>query len=119
MTLPQGWLPMAIAITARIIMGTRADMTALWLMTAVGAFLAALPGRIRRRKEPHQHATWQGCAACFAAGLVMVLAAGLGHVQQDLTAGIIQGAVSAWVFGACAWAAAWAAARFGKGRQRI
>lgn len=119
MTVPQGWLLTAIAITARISMGAHADMTAMWLMTAIGAFLAALPGRIRRRKEPRQRATWQGCAACFVAGLVMVPAAGLGHVQQDLAAGIMQGVVSAWAFGACAWAAAWAAARFGKGRQHI
>lgn len=116
---PRGWLLLAIAIVAKMIMGTSANTTALWLMSAVGGFLAALPGRIRRRKQPRQHSTWQGCAACFAAGLVMVLAAGLGHVEQDLAAGVMQGVVSAWAFGACAWAAAWATARFGKGRQHI
>lgn len=116
---PRGWLLLALAVVASMVIGPSADMGSLWLMSATGAFLAALPGRIRRRKEPRQCSSWQGCAACFASGLVMVLASGLGHVQHGLTAGIMQGVVSAWAFGACAWIAAWAVARFGKGRLHV
>lgn len=116
---PRGWLLLALVAVARMAVSDSADMGALWVMSAAGAFLAALPGRIRHRKEPRQRSTWQGCIACFVSGFAMVLAAALGHVCENLAEGIMQGVASAWAFGVCAWAAAFAVAHLGKGRLRV
>ena len=72
----------------------------LFAMTVVGAFLAALPERIRRRKEPRLRSTWQGCLVCFGTGVIMVLAAGLARMNGQLLLGLLQGSASAYVFAA-------------------
>ena len=90
----------------------------LFAMTIVGAFLAALPERIRRRKEPRLRSTWQGCLVCFGAGFVMVLAAGLARMNGQLLLGLLQGSASAYVFAAVAWIAALVAARIKERRRR-
>lgn len=112
MSQPKGWLLMAVVLVALMVMADEANATALWVMAAVGSLLASLPERIRRRKEPRQRSTWQGCLLCFAAGLVMVLSAALGQVSGTLATGLMQGCTSAWVFACTAGAAACLAARW-------
>lgn len=115
---PKGWLLLAIVIVSLMVMAGEAHPAAVYAMTAVGAFLAALPGRIRRRKEPRLRSSWQGCLMCFGAGFVMVLAAGLADMNGALLTGLMQGSVSAYVFGAVAWLAALVAARIKERRRR-
>ncbi|MBE5803594.1 MAG: hypothetical protein E7316_03680 [Clostridiales bacterium] len=115
---PKGWFLLALVVVTLMVMAAEAHPAAVWAMTAAGAFLAALPGRIRRRKEPRLRSTWQGCLVCFAAGLVMVLAAGLGRMNGRLLMGLMQGSVSAFAFGAAAWLAALIAARVKERRRR-
>lgn len=80
-----------------------AFQAALAVMLIPGAFLAALPGRIRRRKEPRLRSSWQGCLTSFIGGAVLMLAAGLAHGGDGLhAAGLLQGSVSAYAF----WGAA-------------
>lgn len=116
---PRGWLLMALVMVTRMVAGSSADGSAVWVMSAVGAFLAALPGRIRHRKEPRQRSTWQGCLSCFVSCFMMVLATALGHGNGSLAEGIMQGVISAWAFGATAWAAAFITARLRRRRLRI
>lgn len=112
MNQPKGWLMLSAVLAALMVVAGEADETALWAMTAVGGFLAALPGRIRQRKQPHQRSTWQGCAGCFAAGLAMMLALGMGQLHESLTSGLMQGCASACAFGCMAWLAAFITARW-------
>lgn len=90
----------------------------LFAMTIVGAFLAALPERIRRRKEPRLRSAWQGCLTCFGAGFIMVLASGLARMNGQLVLGLVQGSASAYVFAAMAWLVALVAARIKERRRR-
>ena len=91
---------------------------ALLVMLPVGAFLAALPGRLRRRGQPRPRSTWRGCAVCFAGGMAAMLAAGLAQMEDGLTlTWLAQGSVSAWAFAAVMWLAALCAARL-KARWR-
>lgn len=114
----RGWGLLALVMATLMVVAGQAEPAAVWGMTAVGAFLAALPGRIRRRKEPRLSSSWRGCVVCFAAGFVMVLAAGLGRMNGQLLAGLAQGSVSAWAFGAIAWLAALIASRIKERRRR-
>lgn len=114
----RGWLLMAVVMVALMVMAGEAEPLAVWVMTAPGAFLAALPGRIRRRKEPRLRSGWKGCLVCFVAGLIMVLAAGLGRVNGRLLAGLMQGSVSAWAFGAAAWLTGLVVVRLAERRRR-
>jgi len=118
MNKPRGWLLLATTVAALMVMAGEANALAVWSMTAVGAFLAALPGRIRHRKEPRLRSTWQGCVACFAAGFVMVLAAGLAHMNGRLMTGLMEGSASAYAFGALAWLAALVASRIKERRRQ-
>lgn len=111
-------LLLAIILVALMVMAGDANALAVFVMTAVGAFLAALPGRIRRRKETRLRSSWQGCLVCFAAGLAMVLAAGLAQMNGRLALGLMQGSVSAWAFAGIAWLAALVAARVKERRRR-
>lgn len=115
---PKGWFLLAVVVVALMVMADEAHPLAVWGMTAAGAFLAALPGRIRRRKEPRLRSTWRGCLVCFGTGLVMVLAAGLGRMNGRLLTGLMQGNISAYAFGAVAWLAGLMAARLAERRRR-
>jgi len=115
---PKGWFLLAVVVVALMVMADEAHPLAGWVMTAAGAFLAALPGLIRRRKEPRLRSTWQGCLVCFFSGLVMVLAAGLGHMNGQLLMGLMQGNISAYAFGAAAWLAGLIVARLLERRRR-
>ena len=109
---------LAIALVALMVMAGEADPLAVFAMTAAGAFLAALPERIRRRKEPHLRSSWRGCLVCFFSAAAMVLAAGLARMNGRLAVGLMQGSVSAFAFAGVAWLAAAAAARIKERRRR-
>ena len=109
---------LAVILVALMVMAGEADPRAVFVMMAVGAFLAALPERIRRRKEPRLKSSWQGCVVCFLAGVALVLAAGLAQMNGRLALGLMQGSVSAWVFAGVAWLAALVAARVKERRRR-
>ncbi|MBR4080808.1 MAG: hypothetical protein IKK21_03345 [Clostridia bacterium] len=47
------------------------------VMMAVGAFLAAVPGRILRRKQPRPKLSWRRCVAGFLGGLGVAVGTGL------------------------------------------
>ena len=92
---------------------------ALLVMLPVGAFLAALPGRLRRHGRPRLRSAWQGCAVCFAGGVLAMLAAGLAEMGDGLSlTGLAQGNVSAWAFAVAAWTAALCVARLKAGWRR-
>lgn len=118
MNTPKGWFLLAVVVVALMVMADEAHPLAVWVMTAAGAFLAALPGRIHRRKEPRLRSTWQGCLVCFCAGLIMVLAAGLGRMNGRLLIGLMQGSISAYAFGAVAWLSGLMVARLVERRRR-
>jgi len=82
----------------------RADFfLAMAVMMIPGAFLAALPGRLRR-KGIRRVSTWRGCLACFLGGLAMTLAASLAGGGDGMAwTGLLQGNISAYVFVAAAW----------------
>lgn len=109
---------LAIALVALMVMAGEAEPLAVFALTAAGAFLAALPERIRRRKEPRLHSGWRGCLVCFASAAAMVLAAGLAQMNGHLAIGLMQGSVSAYAFAGVAWLAALAAARIKERRRR-
>ena len=89
------------------------------MMLPVGAFLAALPGRLRRHGRLCLRSTWQGCAVCFAGGVLAMLAAGLAEMGDGLSlTGLAQGNVSAWAFAVAAWTAALCVARLKAGWRR-
>ena len=81
------WL-LPLALAAAMTMAGRLDLLAaytlagdrfqgaLLVMLPVGAFLAALPGRLRRHGRPRLRSTWQGCAACFVGGASVTGGAG-------------------------------------------
>ena len=123
------WL-LAVALASAMTAAGRLDLLAAYtlagsrfqgavlVMLPVGAFLAALPGRLRRRGQPRPRYTWRGCAVCFAGGMAAMLAAGLAQMEDGLTlTGLAQGSVSAWAFAAVMWLAALCAARL-KARWR-
>ena len=106
---------LAAAMTMAMIATGRTQMTAasldgeaasfLWAMTAMilpGAFLAALPGRLRRwkRKEPRGKIVWKSLPIRFLGGVMLAAAAFWGG---DAAAGILQGSISAWILLAVAW----------------
>lgn len=97
-TKPRGWLLLAASAAALMVLAGQADPLAVWIAMAAGAFLAALPGRIRKRKASRRRSGWRGCAACFAGGAVLTLAAGLGDMNGHLLTGLLAGNVSAWAF---------------------
>lgn len=123
------WL-LAVALASAMTAAGRLDLLAAYtlagsrfqgavlVMLPVGAFLAALPGRLRRRGQPRPRSTWRGCAVCSAGGMAAMLAAGLAQMEDGLTlTGLAQGSVSAWAFAAVMWLAALCAARL-KARWR-
>ncbi len=91
---------------------------ALAVMLAVGAFLCALPGRLRRRGEPPMRSTPRSCLIALLCGFVMTLASGLARGDSGaMLLGVMQGNLSAWVFFGCMAAAGFAVSRL-TGRWR-
>ena len=88
-------------------------------MLPVGAFLAALPGRIRRwrRKEKRPSLHWQDCVKGAVGGFLMLLGAGMagGGMAFHGFGGAAASALSGWaalaVIALCAWGVAALTAR--------
>ncbi len=99
------WLAAAMA-AGLVLLGAADDlslfrldrpMVALGGGIALGAFLGALPGRLRRSRPHHQATSWQRCLRAFLCGFGMLLAlriAGDGRVLPAL----MTGSAGAWGF---------------------
>lgn len=71
-------LALVIALTLSRPVDAAPDMPpAMAAMIAAGAFLAAVPGRVLRRKQPRPKLMWRRCAAGFLGGLGAALGTGL------------------------------------------
>lgn len=120
---------LALAIAVCMILKGRIDwlegwtlrspfFTAALLMMLPGAFLASLPGRIRRRKASRAPIRWHSCILCFFGGLLLMLSAGLaGGGDGMMLAGICQGSISGWAFAALSTLSALITARLAAGRS--
>lgn len=67
----------------------------------VGAFLGALPGRLRRGSRSAQSTTWKRCLRAFLCGLAMALALGFAGDGRIIPA-LMTGSAGAYAF--CAMA---------------
>lgn len=67
----------------------------------VGAFLGALPGRLRRGRKPDQQTSWRRCLRAFFCGVALALAFGLAGDGRILPA-LMTGSAGAYAFGAAA-----------------
>lgn len=63
----------------------------------VGAFLGALPGRLRKGGKSMQGTTWQRCLRGFLCGLAMALALGLAGDGRVIPA-LMTGSAGAYAF---------------------
>lgn len=82
-------------------------LAAFAVMTVAGAFLAAVPSRIRRRNGPYLRSTWRGCLVAFAAGLVLMIGAHIAGMDDvEAMSGMLQGGMGALAFGGTAWCTA-------------
>lgn len=63
----------------------------------VGAFIGALPGRLRRGSKSAQATTWQRCLRAFLCGIAMVLAIGLAGDGRIIPA-LLTGSAGAYAF---------------------
>lgn len=79
----------------------------------VGAFLAALPRRLRR--QDRRKTTLSGCVRGFLGALGCVL--GLGIAGGGVVSGLMQGSASACIFALCAWMPGWIALRLWERRH--
>lgn len=96
-----------------------ASRLAFALMIVPGAFLSALPARIRRKNEPRMMSTWPNCLLMFAFGVAGMLGAGMaGAGDVRALGGAMQGGVGALMFVACAWASAFVASRLANRRGK-
>jgi len=85
-------------------------MLALCGAVTTGAFLGALPGRLRRERQRSSRTTWQRCLRSFLCGGAMTLAAGMAGSGRILPA-FAEGSAGAWAFVATAWLTGLIAAR--------
>ena len=69
----------------------------------VGAFLGALPGRLKRSARSAQRTTWQRCLRGFLCGLGLSLGLALCGDGRMLSA-LLTGSAGAWGFGIAALA---------------
>ena len=61
---------LALTLTAAFTLGAAVDDSPVqFIMIAVGACLAAIPGRIARRKQPRPALSWRRCLRGFLGGL--------------------------------------------------
>lgn len=75
-----------------------------------GAFLAALPGRIRRRRERPVRPPWRRCLRAFLCGAAMTLGCAMAGSGRILPA-LMEGSVGAYAFVGAAWLAGLIAVR--------
>lgn len=103
------WL--ALALTAALLLSDVDSLMAyrlnrrglaLFGAAALGAFLAALPGRLRRRGERPEKPRWTRCVTALACGLVMTASLGLAGSGRILLS-LAEGSTGAMAFAAAAW----------------
>lgn len=82
----------------------------------VGAFLGALPARLRRGAKSAQRTTWQRCLRAFLCGFAMVLGLSLTGGTAVLPA-LLTGSAGAWGFALAAMATGFVTVRI-MGRDR-
>ena len=73
---------LALALVTALTLGSAVDVqagmpAAQAAMVVTGAFLAAAPGRILRRRQPRPKTGWKRCAVGFLGGFGTALGAGL------------------------------------------
>lgn len=86
-------------------------------MTA-GAFVGALPGRLRKGAKSAQRTTWQRCLKAFLCGAAMALGLGMAGDGAVIPA-LMTGSVGAYGFCAAALAAGFITVRIAEGRRRV
>lgn len=119
------WLSLALTATLVLLGGTdelaayRFDRRMLALAGAVmvGGFLAALPSRLRRRREVPVRPSWKRCLLAFGGGLLLPLALSLAGESRILPA-LMQGSTGAYAFLLTAWPAGFITARLMGRRTR-
>ena len=117
------WLGLILTAALVLLGGTdwlppyRFDRRAIALGGAVtlGAFLAALPGRLRRGRSTLPRSTWQRCLLAFGGGLLLTLGAGMAGGGRILPA-LAEGSTGAYAFVAAAWLTGFITARI-RGRR--
>lgn len=81
-------------------------------MAAVGSFLAALPGRIRRGRQGRDRSDGRHCLAAFIGGVLGMLGLlTMGSAGLPLLSGVLQGSAGSLGMLVCAWTMAFLAAR--------
>ena len=112
------WLAAALA-AGLVLMGFTDSLAAFRLerravafagAVAVGAFLGALPGRLKRSAVSAQHTIWQRCLRAFLSGAGLALAFSLAGDGRVLSA-FLTGSAGAWGFGLAALAGGFATVR--------
>ena len=86
---------------------------ALAVMLVPGAFLAALPGRLRHRERARIPVRWQRCLLAFLGGLAVTVGCGLdgGGAAVLLFTGPAVGSLGGWAFLLAALVVGWIVAR--------
>lgn len=74
---------------------------AFFAAVTMGAFIGALPGRLRKGAKPDQRTTWQKCLRAFLCGAAMALGLGMAGDAAVLPA-LMTGSVGAYGFCAAA-----------------
>jgi len=77
-------------------------MLALCGATALGAFLAALPGRLRRLRERPEKPRWTRCVTALVCGAAMSVGLGLAGSGRILLS-LAEGSTGAMAFVLTAW----------------
>lgn len=99
------WLAAVIAASL-VLMGFRDSLAVFRLdrravafcgAVMVGAFLGALPARLRKGAKPAQATTWQRCLRAFLCGMGLALAFALAGERRLLSA-FLTGSAGAWGF---------------------
>ena len=85
---------------------------------AMGAFLAALPGRLRRRRLRPIRTSWQRCLRAFLCGAAMALALGMAGSGRILPA-LMEGSTGAYAFVGAAWLTGFVTTRIGVRRGAL
>ena len=88
---------------------------AMAVMIIPGAFLAALPSRLRNKGEKGDKPTGRSLLMAFIGGALLVL--GLGVAGGGMAAGMLFGGVGAWVFLLVACATGFFLTRLGGGEK--
>lgn len=90
-------------------------IVAMAVMIIPGAFLAALPLRLKHpEKEPHKP-TGRSLLLAFIGGVLLVL--GLGVAGGGMAAGLLFSGVGAWIFLLAAWVVGFFLIRWGRGER--